>query len=73
VLEDISETLFPPLPQFFLSMTPVPETISVTVDYTGTDDWLYDELGNYIYFEEGLEPEAGSTVIVNYMVYESCI
>jgi len=60
---------------FELSMAPDPASISVAIDKTPVSvGWYYSgyDDGNYISFDEGYIPAAGSTVEIAYLVKPDC-
>ena len=57
---------------FDLTLTPIEQSIFVSVDGVTSSDWTYDVSDNAVVFDDGAVPDAGATVYVSYAPIYDC-
>jgi hypothetical protein len=57
---------------FTLSLTPIEDSISVTVNGVVVTDWYYEPSNNSVYFFEPSIPAAGSEIVISYSPLPDC-
>ena len=72
IANNLGLNVFTPISEFRLSREADGPTITVTVDgvpKTQGADWTYDATANSVVFNAGREPDAGSSVVIDYDTY----
>ena len=57
---------------FVLSLLPIEDSISVTVNGITITDWYYEPANNSVYFFETSIPPAGSEIVITYSPLPEC-